>query len=200
MPDLLAKTGYYLSALPGAEQEAIAVAKILNVSPLTGAAATKTQVVERMKTARIIHLATHGLLDYGVKEISFERNILGAIALATDKNNNGSENGLLTAKEIITMSLQAELAVLSACHTGRGDITVDGVIGFSRAFMMAGVSSILVSLWAIPDSSTSILMENFYQEIKTGSDKAQALRQAMLKAIALEHNPIDWAAFTLIGL
>ena len=66
--------------------------------------------------------------------------------------------------------------------------------------MMAGVSSILVSLWAIPDSSTSILRENFYQEMKDSLDKAQALRQAMLNAIALEPNSIDWAAFTLIGL
>ena len=97
------------------------------------------------------------------------------------------------------MSLQAKLAVLSACHTGRGEITADGVIGLSRAFVIAGVPSVLVSLWAIPDSSTSTLMENFYSQMQSGLDKAQSLREAMLKAITTNQNPVDWAAFILVG-
>lgn len=65
---------------------------------------------------------------------------------------------------------------------------------------MAGVSSVLVSLWAIPDRSTSTLMANFHRQMQQDSDKAQSLRQAMLKAIADKQNPVDWAALMLIGL
>ena len=93
MPEIPATKGYSLSDLPGAEQEAIAIAKIFEVSPLTGADATKTRVKEQMKTSSIIHFATHGLLDYGAEAISFERNILGAIALAPDRGDNQLEPG-----------------------------------------------------------------------------------------------------------
>ncbi|MFM6312178.1 MAG: CHAT domain-containing protein, partial [Dolichospermum sp.] len=103
-----------------------------------------------MPKARIIHLATHGLLDN-------VRGLGSAIALAPSSN----DNGLLTAEEILNMNLNAELVVLSACDTGRGRLTGDGVIGLSRSFISAGVSSVIVSLWAIPDSPTAGLMTEF---------------------------------------
>jgi CHAT domain-containing protein len=91
-----------------------------------------------MLNARIIHLATHGLLD----DI---RGIGSAIALAPDssftKGGVEESNGLLTAEEIFDMKLNAELVVLSACDTGRGRITGDGVVGLSRSLISAGVSS-----------------------------------------------------------
>ncbi|MEL6494897.1 MAG: CHAT domain-containing protein [Cyanobacteria bacterium J06623_7] len=201
MPDLSATMGYKLSPLPGAEQEARAIAKIFAVSPTIGAEASKNNIIARMSTAKIIHLATHGLLDYAVAQNPLENNIPGAIALAPDKESTEPDNGLLTASEITTMTLQANLAVLSACHTGRGEITADGVIGLSRTLSIAGVSNVLVSLWAIPDAPTAALMANFYRQINQGTDKAQSLRQAMLQAIADQEHPnsIYWAAFTLIG-
>ena len=201
MPKLPGESGYFLPDLPGAEQEANKVAEIFDVSPLIGSEATKAKVVERMKTVSMIHLATHGLLDYKTTEGSFEREIPGAVALAPDRDREQAEvgDGLLTSNEIINMSLQAELTVLSACHTGRGEITADGVIGLSRAFITAGVSSVLVSLWAIPDDYTVTLMENFYNQIKQSNDLARSLRQAMLTAIRNNQHPINWAAFTLIG-
>ncbi|MEM9273882.1 MAG: CHAT domain-containing protein [Cyanobacteria bacterium P01_F01_bin.143] len=197
IPELPGKTSFSLVSLPGAEEEAIKIAQILGVSPLTGAEATKARVIEQIGTASIIHLATHGLLDYRAEDVPFERNILGAIALAPEQPLVG--DGLLTSNEISTMSLQASLAVLSACHTGRGEVTADGVIGLSRAFMMAGVSSVLVSLWAIPDDYTATLMENFYTEMKQSNDLARSLRQAMLTVITNNQHPLNWAAFTLIG-
>ena len=89
--------------------------------------------------------------------------------------------------------------VLSACDTGRGRISGDGVIGLSRSLISAGVPSVLVSLWSVPDAPTEQLMTEFYQNQQKNPDKAQALRQAMLKIMKKHPNPRDWAAFTLIG-
>ncbi|MEM6350088.1 MAG: CHAT domain-containing protein [Cyanobacteria bacterium P01_D01_bin.14] len=119
----------------------------------------------------------------------------GAIALAP----GSGEDGLLTAGEIIDLSLSAELVVLSACNTGRGRITGDGVVGLSRAFIGAGVPSVVVSLWAVPDAPTADLMTAFYTQLQTTPDKAQALRQAMLQTQAVHPDPRDWAGFTLVG-
>ena len=120
----------------------------------------------------------------------------GAIALAP---SNG-DNGFLTAAEILGLKLKnTELVVLSACDTGRGSLTGEGVVGLSRAFIAAGVKSLIVSLWAIPDTPTASLMTEFYQQLQQTPDKAQALRQAMLKTKTQFPSPIDWAAFTLIG-
>jgi CHAT domain-containing protein len=85
------------------------------------------------------------------------------------------------------------------CDTGRGDITGDGVVGLSRSFIAAGVPSIVVSLWAVSDRSTNVLMSDFYKNLKTNPNKAQSLRKAMLTTMQQYPNPSDWAAFTLIG-
>ncbi|MEG3921244.1 tetratricopeptide repeat protein [Microcoleus sp. POL10_C6] len=177
-----------LSPLPGAEAEAIAIAPLLNTKAITGAQGTKAAIVQKMPQASIIHLATHGLLDN-------VRGLASAIALAP----SGSDDGLLTAEEIFDMKLQASLVVLSACNTGEGRITGDGVIGLSRALISAGVPSVIVSLWAVPDAPTSELMQAFYQNLQNNPDKAQALRQAMLTTMKTHPQPRNWAAFTLIG-
>ena len=101
-----------------------------------------------------------------------------------------------------TTPLQAELVVLSACDTGRGDIKGEGVIGLSRSLIAAGVPSLVVSLWKVPDDATQELMVEFYTNLyERKLDKAQALRQAMLTMLDGGENPdpVDWAAFTLIG-
>jgi CHAT domain-containing protein/uncharacterized protein HemY len=177
-----------LSPLPGAEAEAIAIAPLLKTQAITGAQGTKAEIVQKMPQASIIHLATHGLLDD-------VRGLGSAIALAP----SGSDDGLLTAEEIFDMKLQANLVVLSACNTGEGRITGDGVIGLSRALISAGVPSVIVSLWAVPDAPTSELMQSFYQNLQKNPNKAQALRQAMLTTMKTHPQPRNWAAFTLIG-
>jgi CHAT domain-containing protein len=177
-----------LSPLPGAEAEAIAIAPLLNTQAITGAQGTKAAIVQKMPQASIIHLATHGLLDD-------VRGLGSAIALAP----SGTDDGLLTAEEIFDLKLQANLVVLSACNTGFGRITGDGVIGLSRALISAGVPSVIVSLWAVPDAPTSELMQAFYQNLQNNPDKAQALRQAMLTTMKTHPGPRNWAAFTLIG-
>ncbi|GAA6618475.1 hypothetical protein NUACC26_042860 [Scytonema sp. NUACC26] len=108
-------------------------------------------------------------------------------------------DGLLTANEILNLKLNAELVVLSACDTGRGRITGDGVIGLSRSLISAGVPSVVVSLWAVSDDSTAFLMTEFYKNLQQKLDKATALRNTMLATKQKYGSPLQWAAFTLIG-
>ncbi len=179
-----------LTPLPNAETEALEIARLFNTQALTGSAATKEAVLQKKSGARIVHLATHGLLD------DFEgMGMPGSIALAP----TASDRGFLTSSEIINLKLNAELVVLSACDTGRGRITGDGVIGLSRSLISAGVPSVIVSLWAVPDKSTSELMQEFYRQMQLNPDKAKALRAAAIATLENNPNPKDWAAFTLIG-
>ena len=208
-----------LSKLPGAEKEAKAIAKLFNTTPLIGNQATKSAVVQKISSARVIHLATHGLLDgkdFGEltpgaialapntpTPLSSPLSKEGKIPLSSPLDKGGKRGvvneGLLKSTEIIDMKLNADLVVLSACDTGRGEIKGDGVIGLSRSLITAGASSVIVSLWKIPDNSTSDLMSEFYRQWEKTGDKAAALRQAMLKTMKTNPEPIDWAAFTLIG-
>ena len=181
MPDSLAQ-------LEGAEAEAQAIADILKTTPIIGQAATEAAVIEKMQQAKLIHLATHGLFDE-------HQGLQSSLAFSTTDN----DGGFLTAEEILDLDLAADLVVLSACNTGRGKITGDGVVGLSRSFLLAGAQSTIVSLWYVPDQSTSTLMTNFYSQLQTNSQKPQALRQAMLSTMQEYPNPRDWAAFILVG-
>ena len=185
-----------LPTLQGAEQEALEVATLFNTNALIGSAASESRVKDRIETAQVVHLATHGLLEYGNVESSGIEDIPGAIALTPEAD----QDGLLTAAEILNeLTLQADLVVLSACDTGRGDITGDGVLGLSRSLIAAGAPSVVVSLWSVPDAPTADLMITFYAALKQGKDKAQALRKAMLNTMQAYPDPQNWAAFTLIG-
>ncbi len=181
----LAPDGTQLVPLDGAEREAIAVGSILKTRPLIGAQADKNVVINKMRSAAIIHLATHGLLD------RVRGDVPGAIALT---------NGLLTSNEIFGLKLRASLVVLSACDTGGGDLSGDGVIGLSRALAAAGTPSVAVSLWSVDDLATKDLMVEFYQNwYGKRMTKAQAMRQAMLEVMKTHERPSKWAAFTIMG-
>ncbi|HIK10124.1 MAG TPA: CHAT domain-containing protein [Oscillatoriaceae cyanobacterium M33_DOE_052] len=179
-----------LPKLPGAEQEAIGIASMLNTQPLIGSTATETAVVQRIGKARIVHLATHGLLD----DFS-DSGMIGAIALTPSDSNDG----LLTAEEIMALNLNASLVVLSACNTAGGKISGDGIIGLSRSLIGAGAESVIVSLWQVPDDATAKLMQEFYQVLPQTGDRAVALRKAILATMQQYPNVQDWGAFTLIG-
>ncbi|NER37933.1 MAG: CHAT domain-containing protein [Oscillatoria sp. SIO1A7] len=180
-----------LNPLPGSEEEAQAIAEILGTKALVGSLATESAIAVALPEADIVHLATHGLLD-DIEGLG----VPGAIAFAPETNNDG----LLTSLDILAMNLNASLVVLSACDTGRGRLTGDGVIGLSRSFMTAGVESVLVSLWKVPDKPTADLMVEFYRQFARSGKKAASLRQAMLAAKEKYPNPQDWAAFTMVGV
>ena len=180
-----------LQPLPYARDEAKHIADLLNTKAIIGDRATEPKIKEELSSARLIHLATHGFFN--------ETNPLeGSLAFAPTGDSPDSD-GFLTAKEILDSQLSADLVVLSACDTGRGRITGDGVVGLSRSFLAAGVPSVMVSLWQVPDEATSALMLSFYQQRLTGDDNAHALRQAMLSMLDEYPAPLNWAAFTLVG-
>ncbi len=158
-----------LKDLAWAKTEANAIAHLLNTQPITGSDATKAYITQQMPKVRFIHFATHGLLD-DIRQLG----IPGALALSS----NDEDNGFLTAGEIYDMKLNAELVVLSACGTGQGKITGDGVIGLSRCLITAGVKSVIVSLWSVDDLSTTLLMMKFYQIFQQGVAVTIALNEA----------------------
>jgi CHAT domain-containing protein len=109
--------------------------------------------------------------------------------------------GLLEARTIIThFSLKTDLVTLSACQTGLGQISGEGVIGFTRAFLAAGSRSLLVSLWRVDDRATKELMITFYQEYLRHGNKGLALQIAMRETRKRHPEPKFWAAFTLVGM
>ncbi|MCC3494623.1 MAG: CHAT domain-containing protein [Microcoleus sp. PH2017_25_DOB_D_A] len=181
---------YKLRQIPRAKEAAEAIAATLGTQAISGDNATKVAILDRMLNTRIVHLSAHGLLD------DFQSSgIPGAIILAP----SGDDDGAIHAVDILQLKLDSELVVLSACSTGRGKITGDGVIGLSRCFILAGVPSIIVSLWNMGVISAKLLMTEFYQNLARGDNRAAALRCAMLTTKARFPSPIAWAAFTLIG-
>jgi CHAT domain-containing protein len=192
MPSFISDSGgiaQKLNQLPGAEQEAKAVAARFRATPLIGPAATKDQVLRRLPNARIVHLATHGLLDQTTGGFQ------SALAFAPDAD----DNGFLSMHELQNMKLNADLVVLSACDTALGKMSGDGILGLSRSLMTAGIPSVIVSLWAISDESTAYLMDHFYAQLEQGQDKARSLQTAMLETSKRYPAPLNWAAFVLIG-
>ncbi len=177
-----------LDPLPGSQQEAQAIAKLLNTQALIGPQATEKVVLSQIRQASVIHFATHGLLDEN-------QGMASAIALVAGPQ----DDGLLTAGELSDLALTANLAVLSACETGRGKITGDGVLGLSRSLMLAGVPNVVVSLWAVPDQATASLMTEYYRQMPQQPTQAQALRQAMLTTLKQYPDPHDWAGFVLLS-
>lgn len=194
MPSLAAGPGQRLEPLPDLPQalnEANDIAALFGARALSGGAATKPAVLERMRSARIVHLATHGLMDNDRDRAQY----FNSLAFAPVRG----DAGFLQAREIGALQLGAELVVLSACDTADGKPTGDGVLGFASAFLAAGVPSTLVAQWSIPDAPTAALMRTFYGELLRGADKASALRRAMLATMKEQPHPANWAAFVLIG-
>jgi hypothetical protein len=180
-----------LPPLPQAEQEANDIAALFAARAFVGDAATKQAVLERLPSARLVHLATHGLMERDKDRAQY----FDAIALGPTSD----DAGFLAVREIGALHLNAELVVLSACDSADGKPAGDSVLGFSSAFLAAGVPSLVVAQWSIPDAPTALLMRAFYAGLLHGLDKARALRQAMLVTMKTHPQPGDWAAFTLIG-
>ncbi len=165
--------------LPGTRREVQLIAATLGKDRccvLLGPDASEGKLFEAseagtLRRCRRVHLATHGLADPQHPELSA---LLLAMAPAQE-----SFDGVLHMREALRLKLDADLVVLSACQTALGgDVRGEGVVGLSTAFLYAGASSLVISLWNVPDAATTLLMHRFYSDLKAGKSKAAALREA----------------------
>lgn len=183
-----------LQPLPGAEAEVKSIVELFpqqQCTLLIAQAATEANVKELAQSHNIVHLATHGIA-YGSDPLA------SLVAFSPTEH----ENGLLTAREVIqSSSLPADLVVLSACQTGLGRITGEGMLGLSRAFLVAGARTVVVSQWSVSDSATMELMVAFYKNYLQSGNKAIALQKAMqsVRSQPEYSHPRYWAAFVVVG-
>jgi len=162
-----------------------------------GFEANRAAVVNRgLEEYRLIHFATHGLLDEKHPELS------GLVFSLVDEKGE-PQDGFLRLHDIYNLRLNADLIVLSACETGLGrEIKGEGLIGLTRGFMYAGAPRVVASLWKVDDDATAELMKRFYDKIMRGHLRpAEALRAAQLEIAKRRQwqSPYFWAAFTLQG-
>ena len=182
-----------LHQLPFAKKEVEMIGRILNIAPLSGTEATKDAVLRQMSSVALVHIAAHGRMETG--EIALAPNPTRASRRPKEKDY------LLTMEDVLNVRLQARLVVLSCCHSGRGEIKAEGVVGIARAFLGAGARSVLVSLWAVDDAATLEFMKIFYQHLVKGKSASEALNQAMRSMRESEEfsEVKYWAPFVLIG-
>lgn len=156
----------------------------------------KTATGPELRQYRIIHFATHGLLNSEHPELS------GLVLSMVDKNGN-PQDGFLQLQDIYNLNLPADLVVLSACETALGkEIRGEGMIGLTRGFMYAGASRVVASLWKVSDAATASLMADFYRAMETdGMPASAALRAAQIKMWKQKrwNDPYFWAAFQIQG-
>ena len=182
-----------LSPLPYAREEVEMIGKILNTTPLTGKEATKEEVLNQITSAALVHIAAHGKMETG--EIALAPNPARTAKIPEEKDF------ILTMADVQAVQLRARLVVLSCCHSGRGKIAAEGVVGIARAFLSAGARSVLVTLWAIDDEATMEFMRIFYRHLADRSSASVALHRAM-KVLRESERFGDmkyWAPFVLIG-
>ena len=176
---------------------------ILALSPNPGAlkavdfeASLATATSQRLAQYRVIHFATHGLLNTQHPELS------GVILSLVDERGV-PQDGFLRLNEIYNLNLPADLVVLSACNSALGkEVRGEGLVGLTRGFMYAGAGGVAASLWKVDDEATAELMKHFYEGMfKRGLTPAAALREAQIAMWSQKrwHSPYYWAAFVLQG-
>ena len=188
-------SGLHLYPLPYARQEAEAIAQLFPGAHLfVGTGAREAEIKKLLSKSAILHFATHGILDPldGMRS---------GLLLSTEPADS-NEDGVLQGWEIVAASLEARVAVLSACETGGGDERLgEGLVGLAWAFQAAGCPNVIASLWSVNDASTRELMVAFYHALRRGDALETALRDAMLEERGKPgyESPFYWAAFQLIG-
>jgi CHAT domain-containing protein/tetratricopeptide (TPR) repeat protein len=195
-----------IQPLPGTQLEADAIKKSFPGSKIfTGDKAQEAIVKQHAGNYSILHFATHGLFnEYAPLESGI---VLAAPpsslrVQAPPEQAAAEEDGLLRAREIFDLNLNADLVVLSACDTGRGQKqSGEGVVGLSWALFVAGAPTQVLSQWAVADQSTAQLMESFYSNLEAKKAKGVALRAASLALMkdGKHSHPFYWAPFVLLG-
>jgi CHAT domain-containing protein/Flp pilus assembly protein TadD len=193
-----------LTPLPEAEIEVDALARLYGAAhsrAYTRARASESLLKREAGRYQVLHLATHGIVD--------QANPMYSHLILAQGTPHGGEDGLLEAWEIARLNLRAQLVVLSACETARGNFTAgEGTVGLAWAFFIAGAPTAVVSLWKVESKSTSELMVEFHRQWRAGRSsnglpitKGEALRRAELKLLrkADSRHPFYWAGFVVLG-
>jgi tetratricopeptide (TPR) repeat protein len=197
-----AKSLANIGALPESLAEVRAISSVFpKTQPFLGRHANETAAKTTANDAAFLHFATHGYY-------APYQGMYSGLVLAEEQG----EDGYLEAREILQLTLNASMVVLSACDTGRGERNRgEGIIGLSWAFRGAGCASTVVSQWKVADASTASLMKGFYSHLVTTDKTTGVLKKRMGKAEALRHaqleilrtdrwqNPYHWAPFLLVG-
>lgn len=197
-----------IDQLLGAEEEAISVHCIMGGDLYLKEGATKRTVMNNLPHHSIIHLATHALLGDSVAEhleaVQTNSNqdgdytVKGAIVLG---RSDATCSGILTSHEVQALDLSCcQMITLSCCRTACGKVTGDGILGLSRALLIAGAMCLVTALWAIEDRPTARLMCTFYMHYKNSRDAPLAMRSAMLSLISEGFASEQWAAFCVSGV
>lgn len=215
-----------IEQLPGTEAEVKNITKLLTAAKvkttaLYGANATESKV-KSINSPGILHIATHGYFLADLSKIETGK-VLGVDLSAARENpllrsglllancdnvfdenyrpSAGSENGILTAYEAISLDLgKTDIVVLSACETGLGSVKQgEGVYGLQRAFLIAGANSIIMSLWSVSDEATMKLMTLFYTNYAKTGNKDQAFNEAVKQLKIKYKQPFYWSAFVMLS-
>jgi CHAT domain-containing protein len=182
------------SFLKGAQREAEIISKLFPSKTYIGKNISKAHFLKTAPKAGILHLAMHAEIN---------ENEPGLSRLLFNKNNQDDDN--LYLEELYALQLKADLAVLSACNTGLGKESAGrNLESFQRAFTFSGVPATVVSLWEVPDQSTSEIMGSFYKFLKNGNTKSEALKKAKLNYLSAHQGtklaqPYYWTGFVLYG-
>ncbi|MGD0097084.1 MAG: CHAT domain-containing protein, partial [Terracidiphilus sp.] len=191
-------TGLAFRRLPETETEVETLAAILGVEArppdvLVGTSATKATLQKTDLSAyRYLHFATHAAA------LGQPGRVNEPFLVLNQTGNQPGDNGLLTMSEIMGLKLSSELVVLGACDTGVGDVLEgDGVASLASAFQFAGAESVVLSLWELPSEATLPFMRAFYQELKLGNSKVDALQSGRDAMRRLYPDPYYWAVFAL---
>jgi len=181
--------------LPETAREA---AKVKDVFPdallLTGSAAQEGVFKQDAAKYKYLHVATHGWFNDASP-------LLSCVIMAQPPRGD-AEDGFLTAREIFGMKLSADLTVLSACKTAKGEEgRGEGMLGLTWSLFAAGCPTQVVSQWSVDDRATADLMSSFYGNLKKGMGKSDALRAASLTMMhSPDHrHPFYWAPFIVVG-
>jgi len=187
--------------LPFARREAEAIARAAGPGAATMKALDfhanrRTATSPELAQYRIVHFATHGLLDATRPDLS-------AVVFSLVDEHGAAQDGFLRLQDVYKLRLPAELVVLSACRTALGrEVKGEGLIGLTRGFMYAGAARVVASLWQVDDASTSELMGRFYRNMLRGGARPAAALQAAQVSMWQEgawRSPRDWAGFVLQG-
>jgi CHAT domain-containing protein len=186
--------------LPGTRREAAIIADLAGHSEVLEAldfqASRAAATDPDLSQYRIVHFATHGILDSRYPELS-------GIVLSLVDEDGKPQDGFLPVQDVYNLKLGADLVVLSACQTALGkEVRGEGLVGLVRGFMYAGSPRVLASLWRVPDAPTAALMRRFYTGMLSGSLRpAAALRAAQVALLGDRRwsAPYAWAGFTLEG-